>query len=484
RIEAVRKFIEKYNKNEVVSFSLLLWNNSVIASNISGTPDNNNCTTSDDTFTKDQDVLNCVLNKVVNSKTTNYTETLKVIKAAITTDINKTKLDAQNLSRTKYIVVFFSDGMPYVENSDGTPGIPPTPEDVRDDVDAIYKDVIADGVGSFAFNTVFLPPPVMKKPEELQKCKDYLTEMADAGKGSFVTFENAESIDFLKIVDTRLTVEYVAKYIFAYNQTVRCDTKLAYADSDSDGLTDEEEIEYGTDLTRRDTDDDGLSDFFELRSASPDLKLDPLVFDNICEGKDVDGIWVDSDNDGLTDCEEFIKGTNPKAADTDKDGIPDGIEILEKISPLQAQGVTDSDLDGAPDYQELQNHSNLRLNDSNMHERYNYKYTLDDKGLIPLEQGSDTPSYVRKFDLEISNIDLIDAIECQDGYKIEDEEYQYRYAGDNIIDLYIAEIPEDKPDSTPLFRRARVVVNTADAFKEADGVAKIKLFPSDFVLIK
>ena len=36
---------------------------------------------------------------------------------------------------------------------------------------------------------------------------------------------------------------------------------------------------------------------------------------------------IDTDADGLSDCEENIIGTDPTQADHDLDGIPDGLEI-------------------------------------------------------------------------------------------------------------------------------------------------------------
>ena len=49
---------------------------------------------------------------------------------------------------------------------------------------------------------------------------------------------------------------------------------------------------------------------------------------------------VDSDDDGLDDCEEIEIGTDPTEADTDRDGLPDGVEVdntelLPDADPLQ-----------------------------------------------------------------------------------------------------------------------------------------------------
>jgi hypothetical protein len=54
---------------------------------------------------------------------------------------------------------------------------------------------------------------------------------------------------------------------------------------------------------------------------------------------------ADDDNDGLTDADEAMRGTNPLLADTDADGSDDAIDAF----PLDAAADTDTDGDGAPD---------------------------------------------------------------------------------------------------------------------------------------
>jgi hypothetical protein len=70
-------------------------------------------------------------------------------------------------------------------------------------------------------------------------------------------------------------------------------------DSDADGLTDDQELEIGTDPNSADSDGDGLRDGIEV-----ELGTNPLV--------------QDTDNDGYTDGEEHSDGTSP----TDDDDMP------------------------------------------------------------------------------------------------------------------------------------------------------------------
>jgi len=47
----------------------------------------------------------------------------------------------------------------------------------------------------------------------------------------------------------------------------------------------------------------------------------------------------DTDNDGLTDYEEFLIGTNPILCDTDGDGLPDGWEVMRGLNPISPDEI-------------------------------------------------------------------------------------------------------------------------------------------------
>ena len=82
------------------------------------------------------------------------------------------------------------------------------------------------------------------------------------------------------------------------------------ADTDGDGLTDEEEIRLGTDPNNPDTDGDGLDDGVEVNT----YQTDPLD--------------EDTDGDGLTDGAEVdVWGTSPTNGDSDGDTFGDGEEV-------------------------------------------------------------------------------------------------------------------------------------------------------------
>jgi len=81
--------------------------------------------------------------------------------------------------------------------------------------------------------------------------------------------------------------------------------KYGLIDSDRDGLTDREELQYDTDPYNPDTNGDGILDGTAIRLG-------------------ISATSLDTDGDGLTNAQEYAMGTNPLVADTDRDGVPDG----------------------------------------------------------------------------------------------------------------------------------------------------------------
>jgi hypothetical protein len=105
-------------------------------------------------------------------------------------------------------------------------------------------------------------------------------------------------------------------------------------DSDDDGLTNYEEFVLFANPINPDTEGDGMSDGWEHYNG-----LDVFVNDSL----------NDPDNDQLTNIEEFLWGTNPNSVDTDSDGLPDNTEIEWGTNPVNP----DTDGDGLIDSQDF-----------------------------------------------------------------------------------------------------------------------------------
>lgn len=135
----------------------------------------------------------------------------------------------------------------------------------------------------------------------------------------------------------------------AFNQTQAADA--GERDSDGDGLTDNQEIEIGTDPNNPDTDADRLSDGEEVLRRNTDPLNPDTDGDRLSDGDEVldhntDPLRNDTDSDKLNDGDEIRLGTNPLVPDTDNDGLIDGDESPPCPDPLNPDSDDDGIIDG------------------------------------------------------------------------------------------------------------------------------------------
>lgn len=131
------------------------------------------------------------------------------------------------------------------------------------------------------------------------------------------------------------------------------------ADPDKDGLTNDEEKQFGTDKNNPDSDGDGLKDGEEIKTTytqpgKPDTDGDGLSDGDEVRNTKTNPVKADTDGDGLSDGAELnTHKTDPLKADTDGDGLTDGAEVnTHKTDPLKA----DTDRDGLKDGEEVTQH--------------------------------------------------------------------------------------------------------------------------------
>lgn len=145
-------------------------------------------------------------------------------------------------------------------------------------------------------------------------------------------------------------------------------------DRDSDGLPDWWEQKYAKNLAPAvDTDDDGLTNLEEYTNNTNPLVADTDA-DGLSDGEEVSAgktspLTVDSDGDGLSDGVEVNTHlTNPSKIDSDGDGLSDGEEIAAQLNPLDsADKDADADNDGFSNYYELRAGTNLFSADDHPH---------------------------------------------------------------------------------------------------------------------
>jgi hypothetical protein len=145
-------------------------------------------------------------------------------------------------------------------------------------------------------------------------------------------------------VDTQAIISNVTKDYFTITNNTRRRVKYSFVaclttskeifiqDSDNDGISDDNELLLGTNPNLADSDTDGLSDYFEVNNFG----TNPLD--------------TDTDDDNFDDYLERVIGSDPLNPDSDGDGILDGDEInIHSTSPM----LSDTDNDGYTDLEEI-----------------------------------------------------------------------------------------------------------------------------------
>jgi hypothetical protein len=316
--------------------------------------------------------------------------------------------DAQSVQNARYQVLFLSDGLPDV---DGEFNAARTCRDAGEwevagevieeanvitEVGTLLDQLVELGeqydVGELAFNTAFAAAP--QTATEIKACgSTFMRAMAKQGGGAFRDFSSGEVLNFLFVDFTSFKRVFSLKSFLAINlnalpfsaaidadPNAKSDDPTIQAgiiDSDADGLSDQTEIRLGTRIDLTDSDADGFSDLLERRLVLSGFDaLDPTDAD--CAA-DVDRI--DTDGDGLRDCEERFVGTNPRAYDSDLDGFGDGVENHYGTNPGLSDTDLDIDFDGVKNGGELRAHARVDNDDITVLSEHAYRLRVRQQGL-------------------------------------------------------------------------------------------------------
>ena len=353
----------------------------------------------DSYFTSNSDLLEVATNKLsITDRTTNYLNALDSVYLALRTEA--LRADAESLGRSRYVVIFLSDGLPSDGANNNNGGVS---GQVALKISEILKLRQLFGVGDIALHTLFLSTEEGLALD--QSAQELLSDMAELGGGSYRSFPSGERLSFLHIELSRLKRLYSLKALVpmtthlvqgadqqptslntSWNQSTFIDADQDGApscgepmsDSDSDGLADLYELQLGTDPTDPDTDGDGLRDRVEwlFRRSG----LDPLDPTDVSCDPEMLGI-KDSDGDGLNDCEESFFGSLANRVDSDDDGVPDGVEFRFGMSPQQDEGRSDLDWDGTESAVEVLNGFDPLCDDASIRSRVGYSREVEELGV-------------------------------------------------------------------------------------------------------
>jgi hypothetical protein len=424
-------------------------------------------------------------------------------------------------ARSKYVVVFFSDGAPDPQCSSretvcgaGTcpphqhcrAGVckddylicsvprqdwqdafdPPIPEEMYPELDrgADYNqpsqilravdDIIGlqdfYRVGEIRLHTAFLYDPAaasspLAAPFGLDRAGgvELMTAMAEHGFGTYTEFTDAAKIDFLTINYTSFKEENGLALVLATNLNVVDSGEGLKADTDGDGLIDE--VEAGATCVGigpgcadpADSDGDGYTDLFEERNRISGF--DP---------KDAKkplvpcGSQSDLDGDLLRDCEEDFLKTDPRLPDTDGDRVPDGVEFHLGMDPLARDDIyADPDRDDERNIDEVKTHTNPMVAASPSHPVVRYLYDV-----VPFTKSTGEEC----FQLDVRHIKLLTTGKATSSR-----------LGQNRVLLYFDEAPLNRSLDYGRVRVACVDVRYVDGVVKSPWNGQVALAETDFI---
>lgn len=467
RVLAVQEVVDAFIQDPGVEFAIVQFNgaSNILTQNAMGM----------DGFTRDVDDLNrAIVQLGIASQPTDYDGAVQLVARVLADDMMITP--EEDLARAKYVVIFLSDGLP-------NPVDPPnnTRSSILENIEGIKDLERIYRPGEIRFHTALLLGATRTgfrcTDSDLeggarnceaagsaaicamqngcvwigveQEAESLLTAMAETGDGTYRSFPNGEEINFLKVDFTSIRRVFTLKNLIVTNTNTR--PRLLFVspedrvgraspDSDGDGLDDEEERIVGTDILSPDTDGDGFHDFLEVRlSASGFDPLDPSDAD-CTQGLD----RIDTDGDGLLDCEERFVGSNRNFVDSDADGLPDIVELRFGTNPVSDDTKADLDFDAARNADEIRGHSDPVQNDAANRSSVAYRYDIVQRRLDELPMTDPRRAILQSgracYDFRVENITLA---ATENG-------------GRNRIYVYVDQAPFDDPTDFGVFRIACV----------------------------
>lgn len=432
RSDAIRRVIDRFRPYRQVSFGILRWsrdrqiNREPEVCSFSDRPCTGLLDAPGSAFTKDRVILDgAILAAQQTGGQRPYVDTLNLIHRLIASDV---QLDPDLASLTKYLVIFLTNGAPCpVEDRVA----------ILEQVEEL-EHLGEENTAKLMLHTNLLDVRTPAEPGCLNQfdADEILSEMSEAGRGTFQRFGSPAEIDFLPLVQNELETNFALVQVIVENRSARLmvmgDSLMPVADSDGDGLPDLIEEELGTDPVMADSDGDGCGDKLEVERQG----FDPLTPGNLSEPQHCycpkEERSQDTDGDGLLDCEEFYLGTSKHRFDTDSDLLPDGLEHRGGSRPAESNlGIYDHDEDGFSDWEEVWLHRLPGANEVGLLpwpvESYSYRYAIEQDG--PPVNG------VTCYNIEISNILLMTTAGSHSGGSLQE--------GQNDIEITFVQLPEE-----------------------------------------
>ena len=361
-------------------------------------------------FIRDQNILKPLVPQLdQHLGITAYADALALAQNIIFNDANS--LTETERARTRYDIEFLSDGEPNPCVSLAT--ILGLEQNILDyvktfglfDIRLSTINLVGGGAGTC----------MGKSPA------DILSAMAMEGRGTYQELKSS-GLKF-DIAFSEILQPFSQQRFYIVNESRVVHNGELLPDSDRDGVADVDEMANNTDPTLPDTHTTGCGDRTrQVEAVNPNLCIDICAQQMLLANVKDPNTLVDTDSDGLHDCEEISLGIARGRADSDGDNLIDPLELRFGTNINDPATLTqDSDLDGTGDAEEILTGTDPFSKEPDRSLAYNYG---------PLKAVTSDVRGVSCFNYNVQNVQLVQTIATPTSAE-----------GDNVICAYVEMLP-------------------------------------------